>query len=83
MAFFTKANLEDLRKESEQLSLCVEHFLYASEHVPETDLKTKAFYENCIEKCNGRLKGIHFLIENIRTQKVPNMDPETGEEIVP
>ena len=66
MPFFTKSNLEDLRKEAEQLSICVEHFLYASEHIPESDWKTKGFYDNCIEKCNGRLKAIHFLMESIR-----------------
>lgn len=79
--FFTKANLEDLRCEAEQLSICVEHFLYASEHVPESDWKTRAFYDNCIEKCNGRLKGIHFLMENIRRGKASNMDPDTGEAL--
>ena len=66
MAFFTKSNLEDLRKEADQLSICVEHFLYASEHIHESDWKTRGFYENCIEKCNGRLKAIHFLMESIR-----------------
>lgn len=68
MAFFTRSNLDDLRREADQLSICVEHFLYASEIVPEWDEKTKGFYDNCIEKCNGRLKAIHFLMENIRTQ---------------
>ena len=81
MAFFTKSNMDDLKKEAEQLSICVEHFLYASEHVPESDYKTKGFYDNCIEKCNGRLKAIHFLMENIRTQGVSQMDPETGEKV--
>lgn len=66
MAFFTKSNLEDLRREADQLSICIEHFLYASEIVPEADWKTKGFYENCIEKCNGRMKAIHFLMESIR-----------------
>ena len=65
MPFFTKSNLEDLRKEADQLSICVEHFLYAAEHIPESDWKTKGFYDNCIEKCNGRLKAIHFLMESI------------------
>lgn len=66
MAFFTKSNLEDLRREADQLSICIEHFLYASEIVPESDWKTKGFYDNCIEKCNGRMKAIHFLMESIR-----------------
>ena len=68
MAFFTRSNLDDLRREADQLSICVVHSLYASEIVPEWDEKTKGFYDNCIEKCNGRLKAIHFLMENIRTQ---------------
>ena len=68
MAFFTRSNLDDLRREADQLSICVEHLLYASEIVPEWDEKTKGFYDNCIEKCNGRLKAINFLMENIRTQ---------------
>ena len=76
MPFFTKSNLEDLRKEAEQLSICVEHFLYASEHIPEGDWKTKGFYDNCIEKCNGRLKAIHFLMESIRRGR-----PVTEEEL--
>lgn len=76
MPFFTKSNLEDLRKEAEQLSICVEHFLYASEHIPESDWKTKGFYDNCIEKCNGRLKAIHFLMESIRRGR-----PVTEEEL--
>ena len=77
MAFFTRSNLDDLRREADQLSICVEHFLYASEIVPEWDEKTKGFYDNCIEKCNGRLKAIHFLMENIRTQG------QTPDETVP
>lgn len=76
MPFFTKSNLEDLRKEAEQLSICVEHFLYASEYIPESDWKTKGFYDNCIEKCNGRLKAIHFLMESIRRGR-----PVTEEEL--
>ena len=68
MAFFKRSNLDALRREADQLSICFEHFLYASEIVPEWDEKTKGFYDNCIEKCNGRLKAIHFLMENIRTQ---------------
>jgi hypothetical protein len=81
--FFTRSKMEDLKHEAEQLSICVEHFLYASEHVPEWDWKTRGFYDNCIEKCNGRLKGIHFLMENIRRGKgAERMDPDTGEEIV-
>ena len=76
MPFFTKSNLEDLRKEAEQLSICVEHFLYASEHILESDWKTKGFYDNCIEKCNGRLKAIHFLMESIRRGR-----PVTEEEL--
>ena len=59
----------DLRAEAEQLSICVEHFLYASERVVEGDYKTKGFYDNCIEKCNGRLKAIHFLMESIRQDR--------------
>lgn len=66
MPFFTKSNLEDLRREADQLSICIEHFLYASEIVPESDWKTRGFYENCIEKCNGRMKAIHFIMESIR-----------------
>ena len=69
MPFFTKSNLVDLRAEAEQLSICVEHFLYASEHINEGDYKTKGFYDNCIEKCNGRLKAIHFLMESIRQDR--------------
>ena len=49
MPFFTKSNLVDLRAEAEQLSICVEHFLYASEHINEGDYKTKGFYDNCID----------------------------------
>lgn len=79
MAFFTKSNLEDLRKEAEQLSICVEHFLYASEHIPEGDWKTKGFYDNCIEKCNGRLKAIHFLMESIRRGRPVSEDSENAE----
>lgn len=66
MAFFTKSKIEDLRREADQLSICIEHFLYASEIVPEWDYKTRGFYDNCIEKCNGRLKAIHFIMESIR-----------------
>lgn len=66
MAFFTKSKIEDLRREADQLSICIEHFLYASEIVPDWDYKTRGFYDNCIEKCNGRLKAIHFLMESIR-----------------
>ena len=69
MPFFTKSNLEDLRKEAEQLSICVEHFLYASEHIPEGDWKTKGFYDNC-------MKAIHFLMESIRRGR-----PVTEEEL--
>ena len=76
MPFFTKSNLVDLRAEAEQLSICVEHFLYASEHINEGDYKTKGFYDNCIEKCNGRLKAIHFLMESIRQNR-----PVTEEEL--
>ena len=76
MAFFTKRNLADLRAEADQLSICVEHFLYASERVVEGDYKTKGFYDNCIEKCNGRLKAIHFLMESIRQNR-----PVTEEEL--
>ena len=76
MPFFTKSNLEDLRKEADQLSICVEHFLYAAEHIPESDWKTKGFYDICIEKCNGRLKAIHFLMESIRRGR-----PVTEEEL--
>jgi len=76
MAFFTRSNLDDLRREADQLSICVEHFLYASEIVPEWDEKTKGFYDNCIEKCNGRLKAIHFLMESIRRGR-----PVTEEEL--
>ena len=76
MAFFTRSNLDDLRREADQLSICVEHFLYASEIVPEWDKKTKGFYDNCIEKCNGRLKAIHFLMESIRQNR-----PVTEEEL--
>lgn len=54
------------RREADQLSICIEHFLYASEIVPEWDYKTRGFYDNCIEKCNGRLKAIHFIMESIR-----------------
>ena len=75
MPFFTKSNLVDLRAEAEQLSICVEHFLYASERVVEGDYKTKGFYDNCIEKCNGRLKAIHFLMESIR-QKLEETLPD-------
>ena len=74
--FFTKSNLADLRAEADQLSICVEHFLYASERVVEGDYKTKGFYDNCIEKCNGRLKAIHFLMESIRQNR-----PVTEEEL--
>lgn len=66
MAFFTKSKIEDLRREADQLSICIEHFLYASDIVPEWDYKTRGFYDNCIEKCNGRLKAIHFIMESIR-----------------
>ena len=76
MAFFTKSNLTDLRAEADQLSICVEHLLYASERVVEGDYKTKGFYDNCIEKCNGRLKAIHFLMESIRQNR-----PVTEEEL--
>ncbi|MCF0225279.1 MAG: hypothetical protein HUK20_13505 [Fibrobacter sp.] len=79
MAFFTKSNLEDLRREADQLSICVEHFLYAGECVPEADWKTKAFYDNCIEKCNGRLKAIHFLMESIRRGRPVSEDSENEE----
>lgn len=72
MAFFTKNKIEDLRSEAVQLSICVEHFLYASEHVPDWDFRTKSYYENCIEKCNGRLKAIHFLMESIRQNRAVN-----------
>lgn len=78
--FFTKSNLEDLRKEADQLSICVEHFLYASEHIPEGDWKTKGFYDNCIEKCNGRLKAIHFLMESIRRGHPVTEDSEEAAE---
>ena len=74
MPFFTKSNLVDLRAEAEQLSICVEHFLYASEHINEGDYKTKGFYDNCIEKCNGRLKAIHFLMESIRQDRPVSED---------
>ena len=74
MPFFTKSNLVDLRAEAEQLSICVEHFLYASERVVEGDYKTKGFYDNCIEKCNGRLKAIHFLMESIRQDRPVSED---------
>ena len=40
------------------------------------DYKTKGFYDNCIEKCNGRLKAIHFLMESIRQNR-----PVTEEEL--
>ena len=80
MPFFTKSNLEDLRAEADQLSICVEHFLYASERVLEGDYKTKGFYDNCIEKCNGRLKAIHFLMESIR-QNRPVSEEELEETL--
>jgi len=80
MPFFTKSNLVDLRAEAEQLSICVEHFLYASERVVEGDYKTKGFYDNCIEKCNGRLKAIHFLMESIR-QNRPVSEEELEETL--
>ena len=80
MPFFTKSNLVDLRAEAEQLSICVEHFLYASERVVEGDYKTKGFYDNCIEKCNGRLKAIHFLMESIR-QNRPVSEEELEESL--
>lgn len=76
MAFFTKSKIEDLRREADQLSICIEHFLYASDIVPEWDYKTRGFYENCIEKCNGRLKAIHFIMESIRRGR-----PVTEEEL--
>ena len=49
MAFFTRSNLDDLRREADQLSICVEHFLYASEIVPEWDEKTKGQKESAPE----------------------------------
>lgn len=76
MAFFTKSKIEDLRREADQLSICIEHFLYASDIVPEWDYKTRGFYDNCIEKCNGRLKAIHFIMESIRRGR-----PVTEEEL--
>lgn len=82
MPFFTKSNLEDLRKEANQLTICIEHFLYASEYIPKEDWKTKGFYENCIEKCNGRLKAIHFLMESIRRGRpITEKDEEIEGEI--
>ena len=78
--FFTKSKMEDLKHEAEQLSICVEHFLYASEHVPEWDWKTRGFYDNCIEKCNGRLKAIHFLMESIRQDR-PVSEEELQESL--
>ncbi|MCF0216165.1 MAG: hypothetical protein HUK21_06795 [Fibrobacteraceae bacterium] len=81
MAFFTKSNLVDLRREADQLSICVEHFLYAAEMVPEGDWKTKGFYDNCIEKCNGRLKAIHFLMESIRRGHSVSEESQNEEQI--